>query len=171
MRSIHPPFQLAACALSAVINQSDRDADDHYASSYISSYTYVVINPLNTDIRLNCLFVCLWHDSAQWAMASSLTLFLDHTQRRTAVDRNPLDEWSAHRRDLYLTTHTTLTTDRHPGGIRTHNFSRRAAADLRLRMSGHWDRLSTLWVRTNLISYLRENRFCNNLIEQLVNAT
>jgi len=34
-------------------------------------------------------------------------MFLDHTQRRTAVGRTPLDEWSAHRRDLYLTTHDT----------------------------------------------------------------
>ena len=34
-------------------------------------------------------------------------MFLDHTQRRTTVGRTPLDEWSAHRRDLYLTTHDT----------------------------------------------------------------
>ena len=27
-----------------------------------------------------------------------------------------------------------------PGGIRTHNLSRRAADDLRLRPRGHWDR-------------------------------
>jgi len=31
--------------------------------------------------------------------------FLDHTQRHTTVGSAPLDEWSAHRRDLYLTTH------------------------------------------------------------------
>ena len=31
-----------------------------------------------------------------------------------------------------------------PSGIRTHNLSRRAAADLRLRPRGHWDRLLTL---------------------------
>ena len=40
-------------------------------------------------------------------MASSFLRFLEHTQRRTAVGRTPLDEWSAHRRDLYLTTHDT----------------------------------------------------------------
>ena len=34
-------------------------------------------------------------------------MFLDHTQRRSAVGRSPLDEWSARRRDLYLTTHDT----------------------------------------------------------------
>jgi len=31
--------------------------------------------------------------------------FLDYTQRRTTVGRTPLDEWSARRRDLCLTTH------------------------------------------------------------------
>ena len=30
-----------------------------------------------------------------------------YTQRRTTVGRTPLDEWSARRRDLYLTTHDT----------------------------------------------------------------
>ena len=33
--------------------------------------------------------------------------FLDHTQRHTTVGRTPLDEWSARRRDLYLTTHNS----------------------------------------------------------------
>ena len=32
-------------------------------------------------------------------------MFLDHTQRRSTVGRTPLDECSARRRDLYLTTH------------------------------------------------------------------
>ena len=34
-------------------------------------------------------------------------MFLDHTQRRTTVGRTPLDELSARRRDLYLTTNDT----------------------------------------------------------------
>ena len=34
-------------------------------------------------------------------------MFLDHTQRRSTVGRTPLDEWSARRRVLYLTTHDT----------------------------------------------------------------
>jgi hypothetical protein len=42
------------------------------------------------------------------AMASSFfEVFRDHTQRHTTVGRTPLDEWSARRRDLYLTTHNT----------------------------------------------------------------
>ena len=34
-------------------------------------------------------------------------MFLDHTQWRSTVGRTPLGEWSARRRDLYLTTHDT----------------------------------------------------------------
>ena len=43
----------------------------------------------------------------QWATASTFLKFLDHTQRRTTIGRTTLDEWSARRRDLYLTTHNT----------------------------------------------------------------
>jgi len=91
-----------------------------------------------------CFCFCFWRANPQWARASSFTRFLDHTKRRTTVGRIPLDEWSARRRDLYLTTHTTLTTDKYPcpGGFRTHNLSKRAAPDLRLRLRGHWDRLT-----------------------------
>ena len=52
--------------------------------------------------------------------------------------------------------HTSLTTDRHPfppGGIRTHNLSRRTAADLRLRPRGHWD-----WLRNCLCSSVFPNK-------------
>jgi hypothetical protein len=86
-----------------------------------------------------CLFC---RNSPQWGMASFFTKFLDHTQRRTTVGGNPLDEGSARHRDLYLTTHSTHNreTSMPPGRIRTHNLSRRAAADLRLRQRGQWDR-------------------------------
>jgi len=47
----------------------------------------------------------LWRCGPTRAMASSFMRFLDHTQRRITVGRTPLDEWSARRRDLYLTTH------------------------------------------------------------------
>ena len=49
-------------------------------------------------------------NAPQRARASSFTRFLDHTQRRTTVGRTPLDEWSARRRDLYLTTHNRQTS-------------------------------------------------------------
>ena len=38
--------------------------------------------------------------------------FLDHTQRHTTVCRTLLDEWSARRRDLNLTTHNTYEYNR-----------------------------------------------------------
>ena len=40
-------------------------------------------------------------------MEHPFLVFLDHIQRRSTVRRTPLDEWSARRRDLYLTTHDT----------------------------------------------------------------
>jgi len=53
------------------------------------------------------LSACFWRDSPQWVRTSSFTRFLGHTQRRTTVGRTPLYEWSARRRDPYLTTHNT----------------------------------------------------------------
>ena len=89
---------------------------------------------------LDCV-CCFWRDSPQWAMASSFTRFLDQTQRRTTVGRTPLDEWSSRHRDLYLTTHNTHNRQTSmPPGIRTHNLSRRTAADLRLWPRGLSDR-------------------------------
>ena len=40
-------------------------------------------------------------------MEHPFLMFLDHTQRRSTVGRTPLDEWSARRRNLYLTTDDT----------------------------------------------------------------
>jgi hypothetical protein len=79
----------------------------------------------------------LWLYSPARTMASLFTSFRDHTQRRATVGRTPLDVLSAHRRDLYLTTHATNIHT--PSGIRTHDRSRRAAVDLHLRPCGHWD--------------------------------
>jgi len=45
----------------------------------------------------------LWCCGPTRAMVSSFLGFLDHTQRRNTVTGTPLDEWSARRRELYLT--------------------------------------------------------------------
>jgi len=58
-------------------------------------------------------------------------LFCPMAQRPLVGPWPPLDEWSARRGDLYLTTHNThkRQTSMPPGGNRTHNPSKRAAAD------------------------------------------
>ena len=72
--------------------------------------------------------------------ASSFTRFLDHTNDAPQSVGLP---WTSDKLVAETSTwqHTTLTTDIHAaGGIRTHNLSRRAAADRRLRPRGHCDR-------------------------------
>jgi hypothetical protein len=66
----------------------------------------------HSSLQIIKIMFFLWLCDPTRVMTSSFLKFLDHTQRRTAVGRTPLDEWSALRRDLYLTTHNT--TDKHP---------------------------------------------------------
>jgi len=81
---------------------------------------------------------------------ASLVRFLYHAQWRATVVRTPLDTWSARDRDLYLTTHNTHKRHIHsPGGIRTHNPSKREATHPRLRLRGqHYrqDVLLLVWI-------------------------
>ena len=69
-------------------------------------------------LRLSFFFP-LWRCDPTRVMASSFLRFLDYTQRRITVGRTSLDEWSARRRDLYLTTHNTHNrqTSMHPAGF------------------------------------------------------
>jgi len=62
--------------------------------------------PMNVkSVSLNFFFV--WPCSPTRVIATSFLKILFHTQRRTTVGRTPLDERSAHRKDLYLITHKT----------------------------------------------------------------
>jgi hypothetical protein len=72
-----------------------------HTHKYIYIYVYIF-----------SLSLSLWLCDPTRVMASSFFRFLDHTQRRITVGRTPLDEWSARRRDLYLTTHNTQ--NKHP---------------------------------------------------------
>jgi hypothetical protein len=94
------------------------------------------------SFRSPSLFYLLVHSRCRGFLFS-----LDHTQTHTTVGRTPLDEGSARRRDLYLITQTLYKrqTSMSPGGIRTHDPSKRSAVDLRLRPRGHWDRLGPLF--------------------------
>ena len=49
----------------------------------------------------------LWRCGPTRAMVSSFLRFLGHTKRLITIGRTPLNECSARRRDLYLTTHNT----------------------------------------------------------------
>ena len=95
------------------------------------------------SLLMACRKYIQWHISYLSSFTIDWVWFVnhevsDHTHGRTTVGRTPLDEWPARRRDLYLTTHNTH--NRHaPGGIRTHNLNRQAAAHLRPRLRDHWD--------------------------------
>jgi hypothetical protein len=86
----------------------------------------------------------LWLCSPARAIASSSTRFLDHNDAPRSVGFLwTSDQLFAENSTCQYTTHTT---DKHPatGGIRTHDRSRRAVVDLRLRLRVHWDRPSYL---------------------------
>ena len=85
--------------------------------------------------------VCFFGATApQWAKASSFTRFsrshtLTHHSRYDSSGR----VISSSQRPLPDNTQHSQQTDINaPGGIRTHNLSRGAAADLRLRPRDHW---------------------------------
>ena len=112
--------ELIRCEISVIMDiYRGQDLDISMTSRVYCHITEILASPTylgdywssQRDTRLLpiLLFVCLfvWPNSPQWAMASSFTKFLDHTQRHTTVGRTPLDEWSARRIDLYLTTHNT----------------------------------------------------------------
>ena len=124
----------------------------------MTSFFLLLTIPWLSETFLHSVYILLENTQNYITFTPSLAFFLlaqqspvgqgllihevfNHTQQRTTVGRTPLDGWSARPRDLYLTTHNIHNRDIHaPGGIRTHNLSRRAAADPRLRPSGNWDR-------------------------------
>jgi hypothetical protein len=108
----------------------------------------VTITSITRAFCFQCLsfynsFFLLWPCGPSRARASSFTRFLDYTPRHTTFGKNPLDEWSARRTDLYRTTqnthnrplpdntqhsqqtstwqHTTLTTNLYLTTHNTHN--------------------------------------------------
>ena len=81
---------------------------ENFEPYHVALFNYICFVFVNiTHINFSLLVYGAKAPPPQWARASSFTTFLDHTQRRTTVGRTPLDEWSACRRDLYLTIHNT----------------------------------------------------------------
>ena len=91
---------------------------------------------------------------AQCARASSFKRFLNHTQRRTSGR-----VISSSQKPLLDNTQHSQQKDRHdPDGIRTHNLSRRTAADLRVRPRVDWDRSPIIQFELNkLFKILKRN--------------
>jgi len=115
------------------------NAPAHQALGTQKKLAFQFYKPPITVIKIHFFF--LWRCDPTRVTASSFWGFLDHKERCTTVGRTPLDEWSARRRDLYLTTHDTHNRQisMPPVGFEPHDLSRRAAADLCLRPCGHWD--------------------------------
>jgi hypothetical protein len=63
------------------------------------------ISVLHFNLNYIYIYIYFWRNSSQWARTSSFMRFSDHTQQRATVGRTPPDEWSARRKDLYLTKH------------------------------------------------------------------
>jgi hypothetical protein len=113
--------------------------------SFYHSIKYILIK-FCIIIIIIIIIILLAFTAHLRVLASSFLRFRDHTQGQSTVGRTPLDEWSAPRRDLFLTNtqHSKQTNIHALGGIRTRNPSRRAAADPRLRALGHWDRQNSV---------------------------
>ena len=87
---------------------------------------------------LHLLFPCLI--SPFWARASSLSRFHDHTQTHHIQYDSSWRVISCLHTSVPANTQHSERHIRAPGGIRTHNPSKRVAADSRLIPRGHWDR-------------------------------
>jgi len=63
---------------------------------------------ITTDIYIYSLYISPSHGStARSGPRPPQCRYFEITLRPTTLGRTPLDEWSARRRDLYLTTHNT----------------------------------------------------------------
>jgi hypothetical protein len=76
-------------------------------SQYVIPITFPL--PLWWQERLNITFIFKFLAQLPPNVSGppDVSRFPDHTKRRTTVGKTPLGEWSARRRDLYLTTHNT----------------------------------------------------------------
>jgi hypothetical protein len=89
----------------------------------------------------------LWNDDLQWARphyCRGFTITRKHIPPSTHTHTHTVGLlWTSDQTVAETSTwqHTTLTTDTHaPGGIRTRNTNKRAAAKPRFRPHGQWDR-------------------------------
>ena len=85
----------------------DKSIEDYGNINVFNEAVQIAKIIININYIILCTEAIQEKSSILWAMAFSFLRFLDRTQWHTTVGRTPLDEWSACRRDLYLTTHNT----------------------------------------------------------------
>ena len=95
---------------SLLLNMYIRYVTSTFQNYYTQCARYFYLFCLQ-EISLGYTFV-FGATAHKWAWVSSFTRLLDHTQRRNIVGKTPLDELSARRRDLYLSTHNTHNRQR-----------------------------------------------------------
>ena len=117
--------------------------------------------------RYNPLWVCI-HSPLARLLASSFEVSISHTTTRHNRQESSERVISSSQRPLPDNTQHSQQTDFHaPSGIRTHNFSRRAAAYLRLRTRGHL--IFTCYIQ-QFSPYRTVNTFRLGYTNQSVNA-
>jgi len=105
-----------------VQNSLPLDCNQSSCSPFVSSssfYGFVYTLYIYIYIYLYVFFFFFFFTVALRPNAGHDHLILEVSRSHTTFGRTPLDEWSAHHRDLYLTTHNTHNsqTSMHPVGF------------------------------------------------------
>jgi hypothetical protein len=121
---------------------------------------YVPIIDLLFDIYLfikfnNYIFFLVWHIIPTHCRCRLLLLHLITFSDTFTIGRTPLDEGSACRRNLYLSTHNIYKRQisMTPARAEPRNSSKLTSAVPRLRPLGHWDRLVVTYKGKILTEY------------------
>jgi hypothetical protein len=78
-----------------------------YGFILITSHSFTLHFAVSINVIIIIIIIISGSAAQRGLWPSRVTRFLDLTQRRATVGLTPLDEWSARRRDLYLTTQQT----------------------------------------------------------------
>ena len=139
-----------------------------FSSLYIATGVHS-LSTITLDIAhcMKVFFFCCGTATQRESWPSHSWGFLDHTQRLTTVGRTPLDEWSARRRDLYLTKHNTHNrqTSMPPVGFeptisagerpQTYALDRAATGSLYAVYL-----INMVFLKMSILSYLRHSLYC-----------
>ena len=144
----------------------------NYMSTVLSpnSRLTMLLNPLNPELNPICYLLALLrahhflHVSRMRVKLSTFRLLMSyiygapildvsrsHTTQHSQYDSSGRVISLSQRPQPDNTQHSQQTNVHAPGGIRTHDLSRRVAADLRLRLRGHWDLQYHLYVHIFII--------------------